>query len=88
MTFEAMADDTVALLAHGPPHLVGHSNGAFVGLLTALRRPDLVRHLVMVSGGLHGDGLVPQAREFDSDAVVAELAASYGEVSNDRSTAA
>jgi pimeloyl-ACP methyl ester carboxylesterase len=86
MSFEAMVDDSVALLEEvvgGPAHLAGHSNGAFVALLTALRRPDLVRGLVLVSGGFHRDGLVPQAREFDPDAVVAELAASYGEVSPD-----
>jgi pimeloyl-ACP methyl ester carboxylesterase len=59
MSFEADADDTVALLEEvigGSAHLVGHSNGAFVALLTALRRPDLVRRLVMVSGGFHRDG--------------------------------
>jgi pimeloyl-ACP methyl ester carboxylesterase len=85
MTFEDKVDDTVALLGQvvrGPAHLVGHSNGAFVGLLTALRRPDLVRRLVMVSGGFHRDGLVPQG-DFDPDQVVAELGPSYGEVSPD-----
>jgi pimeloyl-ACP methyl ester carboxylesterase len=86
MTFEAMVDDTVALLevvVGGTAHLVGHSNGAFVGLLTALRRPDLVRRLVLVSGGFHRDGLIPAAADFDPDAVVAELGPSYGEVSPD-----
>jgi pimeloyl-ACP methyl ester carboxylesterase len=86
MTFEAMVDDTVALLEDvvgEPAHLVGHSNGAFVGLLTALSRPDLIRRLVLVSGGFHRDGLVPMGADFDPDAVVAELGASYGEVSPD-----
>jgi pimeloyl-ACP methyl ester carboxylesterase len=86
MSFEAMVDDTVALLDEvvgGPAHLVGHSNGAFVGLLTALRRPDLVRRLVLVSAGFHRDGLLPAAADFDPDAVAAALGASYGEVSPD-----
>jgi pimeloyl-ACP methyl ester carboxylesterase len=84
MTFEAGADDTIALLEDvigGPAHLVGHSNGAFVALLTAMRRPDLVRRLVMVSGGFHRDGFVSGEGEFDPDAVVAEYGRSYGEVS-------
>lgn len=31
-----------------PVHLVGHSYGGFVSLLTALRRPDLVRSLILI----------------------------------------
>ncbi len=84
MTFEAGVDDTVALLEQvvgGPAHLVGHSNGAFIGLLTALRRPDLVRCLVMVSGGFHRDGLVSEEPGENPDAPLPDLAASYAEVS-------
>ena len=84
MTFEAMVDDTVALLEDvvgGPAHLVGHSHGAFAGLLTALRRPDLVRRLVMVSGGFHRDGLVLKEPSGNPDAPLPDLAAVYGEVS-------
>jgi pimeloyl-ACP methyl ester carboxylesterase len=86
MTFEAMADDTVALLEEvvgGPAHLVGHSNGAFAALLTALRRPDLVRRLVMVSGGFHRDGLVAEEPAENPDAPMPDLAAAFGEVSPD-----
>jgi pimeloyl-ACP methyl ester carboxylesterase len=84
MTYEAMVDDTVALLEEvvgGPAHLVGHSNGAFAGLSTALRRPDLVRRLVMVSGGFHRDGLVSQQPAENPHAPLGDLAAAYGEVS-------
>jgi pimeloyl-ACP methyl ester carboxylesterase len=84
MTFEAMVDDNVALLEEvvgGPAHLVGHSNGAFTALLTALRRPDLVRRLVMVSGGFHRDGLVSEEPAENPDAPLPDLAAAYGEVS-------
>jgi pimeloyl-ACP methyl ester carboxylesterase len=86
MTFEAGVDDTVALLEQvvgGPAHLVGHSNGAFLGLLTAIRRPDLVRRLVMVSGGFHRDGLVPEPPGENPDAPLPDLAASHAEVSPD-----
>jgi pimeloyl-ACP methyl ester carboxylesterase len=86
MSFDAMADDTVALLEQvvgGPTDLVGHSNGAFVALLTALRRPDLVRDLVMVSGGFHRDGLVSEQPAENPDAPMPDLAADYGEVSPD-----
>jgi pimeloyl-ACP methyl ester carboxylesterase len=85
-TFEAMTEDTIAFVEDvvgGPAHLVGHSNGAFVALLVALSRPELVNRLVMISGGFHRDGLVPIAREFDVDAVVEALGPSYGEVSPD-----
>jgi pimeloyl-ACP methyl ester carboxylesterase len=84
MTFEAGVDDTIALLEDvvgGPAHLLGHSNGAFIAMLTAMRRPELVRRLILVSGGFHRDGLMVSADEADPDAMVAEFGASYGEVS-------
>lgn len=43
-------DDLEALLhglQTGPAHLVGHSYGAFLALLLAMRQPDLVRTLVL-----------------------------------------
>jgi pimeloyl-ACP methyl ester carboxylesterase len=86
MTFEAGVDDTVALLEQvvgGPAHLVGHSNGAFIALLTALRRPDLVHSLVMVSGGFNRDGLVSQEPAENPDAPLPDFAASHAEVSPD-----
>src|SRR5690349_17947407 len=62
LTYEAMADDTIAFLDSvvcEPTHLVGHSDGADVALLVALKRPDLVRKLVLVSGTFHYDGNLP-----------------------------
>jgi len=53
MTFDGMADDTIHFLEQhtsGPAPLLGYSDGAVVALLVALRRPDLVSHLVFVSG--------------------------------------
>jgi pimeloyl-ACP methyl ester carboxylesterase len=86
ITFDLMAQDTIAFLegvVGRRAHLVGHSNGAFVALLIALRRPELVDRLVLVSGGFHRDGFVLQGDQFDVEAVVAALGSSYGEVSPD-----
>jgi pimeloyl-ACP methyl ester carboxylesterase len=62
-TYPTMADETIAFLdalAIGPAHLVGWSDGALVGLLVALRRPDLVRKLVLVGQYVNLDGAVPE----------------------------
>jgi pimeloyl-ACP methyl ester carboxylesterase len=64
ITYGLMVDDTVAFLEKvvgGPADLIGWSAGANVALLTALRRPDLVRRLVLISGVFHRDGWVPEA---------------------------
>jgi pimeloyl-ACP methyl ester carboxylesterase len=64
MTYEGMAQDTIAFLERivaGPAHLVGCSAGASVALVTALRRPDLARRLVVISGVFHRDGWNPEA---------------------------
>lgn len=47
---ETHVEDLVALLDGldaAPAHLVGHSWGGFICLLTAIRRPDLVRSMVL-----------------------------------------
>jgi pimeloyl-ACP methyl ester carboxylesterase len=63
ITYELMAADTIAFLERvvgGPAHLVGCSAGASVALLVALRRPDLARRVVLVSGVFHRDGWIPE----------------------------
>jgi pimeloyl-ACP methyl ester carboxylesterase len=49
-TFEAQSADLDALLQSlgRPAHLVGHSYGAGVALLTALHHPELVRSLILI----------------------------------------
>jgi pimeloyl-ACP methyl ester carboxylesterase len=84
-SYAAFAEDTIDFLDQvvgGPAHLVGHSIGAGVALYVAVRRPDLVRRLVLVSGAFHHDGLI-STDELDVDQVVAAFGASYGEVSPD-----
>jgi pimeloyl-ACP methyl ester carboxylesterase len=66
ITYENMAADTVAFMetvGTGPAHLVGWSDGAMVGLLTALARPDLVRKLVLIGQYVHVDGEMPWFRD-------------------------
>lgn len=51
LTYQAMADDTVAFLEKvvgGSAHLVGWSDGGVVALLVARARPDLVRRVVAI----------------------------------------
>jgi pimeloyl-ACP methyl ester carboxylesterase len=65
MTYEMMAADTAAFLdaaGTGTAHLVGWSDGAVVGMLVALRRPELVRKLVVIGQYFNFDGQVPQFR--------------------------
>jgi pimeloyl-ACP methyl ester carboxylesterase len=91
LDFEVLAADTVAFLERvvgGPAHLVGFSDGATVALHVALRRPDLVRRMVMISGQYHRDGLLPDLFGDDLAAAVAGIAQSpmaqrYAEVSPD-----
>ena len=51
---QAYVDDVLALLADRPAWLVGQSMGAHTAMLTAAARPDLVRGLVMIEGGVGG----------------------------------
>jgi len=86
ITYRLMADDTIAFLdavLGGPADLVGHSDGAFVAMLVAIRRPDLVNRLVMISGGFDKSGEAAPDMEFDVDQVVQFLGTAYGEVSPD-----
>src|SRR5580658_2455873 len=66
--YEAMADETIGVLEYldRPAHLVGHSDGGNVGLLVAMRRPDLVSRLVMIGSNFHHSGLLPIG-EFTAD---------------------
>jgi pimeloyl-ACP methyl ester carboxylesterase len=63
ITYEIMAADTAAFLdaaGTGTAHLVGWSDGAVVGMLVALRRPELVRKLVVIGQYFDFDGQVPE----------------------------
>ena len=98
--YESMVDETIAVIEHigGPVHIVGWSDGGIVGLLLALRRPELVRRLVAIGTNYHwnvlpdlpgaaaaAEGAVdePPAAEAEDSGIVALMAASYAERSPD-----
>jgi pimeloyl-ACP methyl ester carboxylesterase len=65
ITYEMMAADTAAFLdaaSTGAANLVGWSDGAVVGMLVALRRPELVRKLVVIGQYFNFEGEVPEFR--------------------------
>jgi pimeloyl-ACP methyl ester carboxylesterase len=83
--YAQMADDTAAFIetvVGGPAHVLGHSDGAPVGLLTAQRHPELVRRLVFASGVFHHDGWLPGVLDLTDDDTEF-LRSWYGEVSPD-----
>ena len=60
---ETMADDIAALIRHlklGKADVMGYSLGAGVALLTAIRHPEAVDRLVLVSTTLRMDGFYPE----------------------------
>ncbi|GAA0372701.1 alpha/beta hydrolase [Microbispora corallina] len=84
ITLDLMAEDTAAFIdkaVGGPAHLAGYSIGATVALLVALRRPDLVRRLVLISCGITRESWIftPTAGAQMPEQVVA----AYAEVSPD-----
>ena len=98
--YESMVDETIEVIEHigGPVHIVGWSDGGIVGLLLALRRPELVGRLVAIGANYHWNVLpdlgvlsstddgdaedAPDEGSGDSD-IVAAMAAAYAERSPD-----
>jgi len=66
--YNTMANETIAFIDYlgKPVHLVGHSDGGIVALMVAMRRPDLVKRVVMVGANYHYSGL-GTIEEFDFD---------------------
>lgn len=65
ITYEDMAADTIAFMeAAGidSAHLVGWSDGALVALLIAMRRPELVRRLVIIGQAVNHELMEPEMR--------------------------
>lgn len=85
ITYEQMALDTIMfleLVVGGPAYVVGHSDGAVVALLVALKRPELVRRLVVGAGVFHHDGWAPGVIDLD-DETTAFFVEYHGAVSPD-----
>ena len=86
ITYQLMTDDTIAFLetvVGQPADLVGHSDGAFVAMLVAMQRPELVKRLVMISGGFNKRGEAAPDMEWDVEQIAEFLGSAYGEVSPD-----
>jgi pimeloyl-ACP methyl ester carboxylesterase len=63
LTYEAMADDIAALIRHlgfARADVMGWSLGGGVSLQTAIRHPEVVRKLVVVSAPCKRDGWYPE----------------------------
>jgi pimeloyl-ACP methyl ester carboxylesterase len=61
---ETLGDDVAALIGHlklGKADVMGYSLGSDVALQTAIRHPDVVDRLVLVSGTMRKDGAYPEA---------------------------
>ncbi len=59
---ETMGDDIAALIGHlnlGKADVMGYSLGASVALQTAIRHPEVVNRLVLVSAAMRQDGFYP-----------------------------
>lgn len=85
ITFDAMAQDTIAFLetvVGRRAHVLGCSDGAIVGLLVALKRPDLIDRLVLAAGVFHFTGWLPQVIDPNNEPPEF-LARLYAEVSPD-----
>jgi pimeloyl-ACP methyl ester carboxylesterase len=60
---ETMGDDVAALIGHlklGKADVMGYSLGSSVALQTAIRHPDVVDGLVLVSAAMRQDGFYPE----------------------------
>jgi pimeloyl-ACP methyl ester carboxylesterase len=88
-SYRQMAEDTAALielLRIGPVDIVGHSDGANVGLLLALYHPQLVHRLVVSGANLRAglsDEEQKQSLQELSDALPPKLRADYVKVRPD-----
>ena len=59
--YDDMATETIAVLESvvgEPAHLIGWSDGGIVAMAVALRRPDLVRRLVLIGANFHYQGVL------------------------------
>jgi pimeloyl-ACP methyl ester carboxylesterase len=82
-SFTTDVDALVALLdAHGPAHVVGHSYGAFVGLIAALAAPRSIRSMVLFEPVAFGT--LDPAADADASAGLARVAVRWGPSDRER----
>ena len=62
LSYAGMADETIGFideLVKQPTHVIGLSDGAVVGALVAMRRPDIVRRLILIGSYFNPEGQAP-----------------------------
>lgn len=84
-SYDAMAEETIAFieLLERRVYLLGHSDGANVALLVAMRRPDLLRRVVLVGANFHHEGLVTMSDFTPESEGFAEFAVEFARNSPD-----
>jgi pimeloyl-ACP methyl ester carboxylesterase len=83
--YDDMATETIAVLESvigEPAHLVGWSDGGIVAMAVALRRPDLVRRLVLIGTNFHYEGAL-EANFAPDDPGLALIVGRYATLSPD-----
>lgn len=84
-SYDDMADETIAFLEllKRRVYLLGHSDGANVALVVALRRPDLLKRVVLVGANFHFEGLVPMPDFTSASSGFSDFALHYAKRSPD-----
>jgi pimeloyl-ACP methyl ester carboxylesterase len=74
--YDDMATDTVAFIERVvgvPVHLVGASDGGIISLLIGMRRPELVRRMVVIGANFHHSAILKESGWTDLDPNAPEL---------------
>ena len=85
-SFATDVAELIETIVGGPAHVLGHSIGSAVALELAMRRPELVRKLVQISGGFDVEadaGLERPSIDEMVQQTVTFLGSTYGAVSPD-----
>lgn len=79
--YSSMVDETISFLEQtgGPADIVGYSDGGVIALNLAIRRPDLVKRIVLIGTHFHFAGLIP-TDDFEADGLGMELIRAVYEV--------